>query len=87
MIPEPHPYDPDDPTYDEATDDLGYLLPDRGYRGDVMDPVDPLEYSPGRRRLCPSICPHRPLRRGRSRRCRRVRDGAAGCARRVPVDS
>ena len=42
MIPEPHPYDPDDPTYDDSTDDLGYLLPDRSYRG--IDPVDPMEY-------------------------------------------
>ena len=44
MIPEPHPYDPDDPTCDDASDDLGYLLPDRSYRGDLIDPMDPLEY-------------------------------------------
>ena len=44
MIPEPHPYDPDDPTGDEATDDLDYLLPDRSYRGLLIDPRDPLEY-------------------------------------------
>jgi len=43
MIPEPHPYDPDDPTDEESTD-LGYLLPDRSYRGDLIDPIDPLEY-------------------------------------------
>lgn len=42
MIPEPHPYDPDDPTYDDGTDDFGYLLPDRSYQG--IDPVDPIEY-------------------------------------------
>jgi len=44
MIPEPHPYDPDDPTDDDVTDDLGYWLPDRGYRGDRIDPIDPMEY-------------------------------------------
>jgi hypothetical protein len=44
MIPEPQPYDPDDPTYDEGNDDLGYLLPDRSYRGGLIDPMDPLEY-------------------------------------------
>jgi len=32
MIPEPHPYDPDDPTYDEATDDLGYASRDLAAR-------------------------------------------------------
>jgi hypothetical protein len=41
MIPEPSPYDPDDPDYD---DDPGYLLPDRGYRNDRIDPLDPMEY-------------------------------------------
>ena len=44
MIPEPHPYDPDDPPDEQSTDDLGYLLPDRSYRGDLIDPIDPLEY-------------------------------------------
>jgi len=44
MIPEPHPYDPDDPTYDGLEVDLGYLLPDRGQRGDMIDPLDPMEY-------------------------------------------
>jgi hypothetical protein len=44
MIPEPHPYDPDDPTYDDGVDDLGYLLPDHGHRGDRIDPLDPMEY-------------------------------------------
>jgi hypothetical protein len=43
MIPEPHPYDPDDPSYDEVSD-LRYLLPDRGQRGDAIDPLDPMEY-------------------------------------------
>ena len=42
MIPEPHPYDPDDPTYDDATEDLSYLLPDRSYPR--IDPIDPVEY-------------------------------------------
>lgn len=45
MIPEPHPYDPDDPTdYDDGVDDLGYLLPDGSFRGDRIDPLDPMEY-------------------------------------------
>ena len=44
MIPEPHPYDPDDPTYDDTTDELGYSLPDRDYRRDCIDPIDPMEY-------------------------------------------
>jgi hypothetical protein len=44
MIPEPHPYDPDDPTYDDLDQELDYLLPDRGQRGDVIDPLDPVEY-------------------------------------------
>jgi hypothetical protein len=43
-IPEPHPYDPDDPDYGETADELGYLLPERSYGGNVIDPVDPLEY-------------------------------------------
>lgn len=44
MIPEPHPYDPDDPTYDDALDDLGYSVPDQGYRSVRIDPIDPMEY-------------------------------------------
>ena len=44
MIPEPHPYDPDHPTYDGLDVDLGYLLPDGSQRGDVIDPLDPMEY-------------------------------------------
>lgn len=44
MIPEPHPYDPDDPTYDDSDDELAYLLPDRGYGGSRIDPLDPMEY-------------------------------------------
>jgi len=42
MIPEPHPYDPDDP--DDTGEDLSFLLPDRGQRRNWIDPVDPLEY-------------------------------------------
>jgi hypothetical protein len=38
MIPEPHPYDPDDPTdYDETAEDLAYLVPDHGFRRDRID--------------------------------------------------
>jgi hypothetical protein len=45
MIPEPEPYDPDDPTdYDEATDELGYLVPDRGFLRDHLDLDDYLSY-------------------------------------------
>ena len=44
IIPEPHPYDPDDPDYGDASDELGYLLPELGYRGNLIDQVDPLEY-------------------------------------------
>ena len=41
MVPEPHPYDPDDPTYyDETTEDLGYLVPDRGLRPDPSEGDD-----------------------------------------------
>ena len=44
-IPEPHPYDPDDPTYyDETTEELGYLAPDRGFRLDPMVVDDYLSY-------------------------------------------
>lgn len=43
MIQEPQPYDPDDPT-DSDVNDLSYLLPDRGYRNTVIDPLDPIEY-------------------------------------------
>lgn len=45
MIPEPHPYDPDDPTcYDETTDDIGYLAPDPAFRPDQSDLDDDLSY-------------------------------------------
>jgi hypothetical protein len=45
MIPEPQPYDPDDPTYyDETTEELGYLVPDRGVRPDPSDLDDYLSY-------------------------------------------
>ena len=43
MIPEPHPYDPDNPDLDDFGD-LGYLLPDGSQRGDRIDPLDPNEY-------------------------------------------
>ena len=37
IIPEPQPYDPDDPTdYDETAEDLAYLVPDRGFRRDQV---------------------------------------------------
>jgi hypothetical protein len=42
MIPEPHPYDPDDPT--DELDDAGYLLPDYAQRSARIDPIDPVEY-------------------------------------------
>lgn len=45
MIPEPHPYDPDDPTaYDETNEELAYLAPDRGFLGDRVDRDDYLPY-------------------------------------------
>jgi len=45
MIPEPNPYDPDDPTYyDETTEELGYLLPDRGFRPDSTEVDDYMSY-------------------------------------------
>ena len=44
MIPEPHPYDPDDPTDEDALDEVGYLLPGQRSRGSLIDPIDPLEY-------------------------------------------
>ena len=45
MIPEPHPYDPDDPTYfDETSEELGYLAPDLGFRPDAIDVDDYLSY-------------------------------------------
>ncbi len=45
LIPEPHPYDPDDPTYyDETTEDLGYLVPDRGLLPDPSELDDYLGY-------------------------------------------
>jgi len=44
-IPEPHPYDPDDPSYyDETSEELGYLVPDRGFRPDLMEVDDYLSY-------------------------------------------
>ncbi|HEY9289107.1 MAG TPA: hypothetical protein VIT43_13905 [Candidatus Dormibacteraeota bacterium] len=45
MIPEPHPYDPDDPSYDDfGIGDLGLQLPDGAGRADRIDPLDPNEY-------------------------------------------
>jgi hypothetical protein len=45
MIPEPHPYDPDDPTtYDENAEDLAYLVPDRGFLRDQLDVDDYSSY-------------------------------------------
>ena len=44
MIPEPQPDDPDDPSYDETTEELGYLAPDRGFRPDPMEVDDYLSY-------------------------------------------
>jgi hypothetical protein len=45
MIPEPHPYDPDDPTYyDETAEELGYLTSDRGFLPDPMEVDDYLSY-------------------------------------------
>ncbi len=44
MIPEPQPYDPDDPTYDENAAELAYLLPDRGFPRELIDRDDPLGY-------------------------------------------
>ena len=45
MIPEPHPYDPDDPTeYDETSEELAYLAPDRGFPGERFDLDDHLSY-------------------------------------------
>lgn len=44
MIPEPNPYDPDDPSYDDLDDGLQVILPDRAYRNDMIDPLDPLEF-------------------------------------------
>jgi hypothetical protein len=43
-IPEPHPYDPDDPADEESVDDFSFLLPGRSQRNDLIDPLDPLEY-------------------------------------------
>ncbi len=44
-IPEPHPYDPDDPTYyDETTEELDYLAPDRGFRPNPTEVGDYLSY-------------------------------------------
>jgi hypothetical protein len=45
MIPEPQPYDPDDPPdYDETAEDLAYLVPDRGFRRDQAGLDDYLTY-------------------------------------------
>ncbi len=44
MIPEPHPYDPDDPTCDDATDELAYLFPDRSNPYDLVSVDDPSNY-------------------------------------------
>jgi len=44
MIPEPNPYDPDEPTYDDATDELAYLFPDRSNPYDLVSLDDPSNY-------------------------------------------
>jgi hypothetical protein len=44
MIPEPNPYDPDDPDSDDYNDDLRVQFPDVGYRRDMIDPLDPVEF-------------------------------------------
>jgi hypothetical protein len=44
MIPEPNPYDPDEPGYDDPIDDLAYLLPDRALLGSLADREDPATY-------------------------------------------
>jgi hypothetical protein len=45
MIPEPHPYEPDDPTsYDDAGDDFRSLLPGWRQERSLIDPLDPVEY-------------------------------------------
>jgi hypothetical protein len=45
MIPEPQPYDPDDPDiYDETGEDLAYLVPGRMLPGNLVDPDDPMTY-------------------------------------------
>jgi hypothetical protein len=44
MIPEPNPYDPDEPTYDDAADDLAYLCPDRSNPYDLVSLDDPSNY-------------------------------------------
>ena len=44
-IPEPHPYDPEEPSYyDDPTEELGYLVPDRGFRPDPIEGDDYLSY-------------------------------------------
>ncbi|HXO59462.1 MAG TPA: hypothetical protein VN834_06635 [Candidatus Acidoferrum sp.] len=45
MIPEPNPYDPDDPTdFGEGTDELAYLFPDRSNPYDLTSLDDPSNY-------------------------------------------
>ena len=45
ILPEPHPYDQDDPTaYDETAEDLAYLVPDRGFLRDNAALDDDLTY-------------------------------------------
>jgi hypothetical protein len=45
MIPEPNPYDPDDPSDSgEATDELAYLFPDRSNPYDLASLDDPSNY-------------------------------------------
>jgi hypothetical protein len=44
MIPEPNPYDPDEPAYDDATDDLAYLFPDRANPYDLVNLDEPYNY-------------------------------------------
>lgn len=42
MILDPSLYDPDDPTvYDENTEELAYLAPDRDYPGDLVNFDEP----------------------------------------------
>ena len=38
------PYDPDDPTYNDATDELAYLFPDRTNPYDLVSLDDPSNY-------------------------------------------
>ena len=45
ILPEPDPYNPDDPAaYDETADDLAYLVPDQSFRRDQLGLDDELTY-------------------------------------------